>query len=116
MLVLVKGDDVKSAGKATLVMAGSKIWKKKMIILTVPAPAPAHDISVGMFAVFFYILRLIFLFLQFSGLAYEIDSIGALVFFFFLTTAKHLNIYAPRDRIVRERLRKWFEIVAYFIL
>ena len=54
-----------------------------MIILTVPAPAPAHDISVGMFAVFFYILRLIFLFLQFSGLAYEIDSIGALVFFFF---------------------------------
>ena len=51
MLVLVKGGDVKSVAKATLVMAGSKIWQKEMIILT--APAPARDISVGMFAFFF---------------------------------------------------------------
>ena len=66
-----------------------------MIILTVPAPAPAHDISVGMFAVFFYILRLIFLFLQFSGLAYEIDSIGALVFFFFFNNCKTFKYICP---------------------
>ena len=56
MLVLVKGGDVKSVAKATLVMAGSKIWQKEMIILT----APVHA-YVFLFGIFFYLLRLIYL-------------------------------------------------------